>query len=176
MPPATPAFKMGMAPWAVLFANTATSPSRACLMPATKVCTFPLPRPHITHILLVSYYQPETAYNIFKRMMFNTDVATGQTPTANMSNYSTVGPSSSFQIKNQVPPPLSPMCYLWDILETCTPQLKAAVQNGSAIVKDFVVVGMQSANGTAELANGANTSTVGIEGLQTYGKACKSAQ
>jgi hypothetical protein len=96
---------------------------------------------------LVPYYQPETAYNIFTRTMFNKDVATGCTTLGSTSNHSTTGPNSSFQIKNTVPAPRQATCYIWDILETCTPAQKALLQNDSAIVKDFLVVGVKSANG-----------------------------
>lgn len=108
--------------------------------------------------LVVPYYQPETAYNIFTRTMFNKDVATGWTTLTSTSNYSTTGPSSSFQIKNTVPAPQQGPCYIWDIRDTCTPAQKAMLQNDSAIVKDFLVVGFKSANGTAiSSGNGTNT-------------------
>jgi carboxypeptidase D len=73
--------------------------------------------------------------------MFNTDVATGRLATGAATNYTTAGPSSSFGIKNSVPPPPSPLCYTWDVFETCTDAQKLLLQNGSAIVKDFIVVG-----------------------------------
>jgi hypothetical protein len=117
--------------------------------------------------LLVAYYQPETAFNIFTRTMFNNDVATGRTSLSGMSNYSTTGPSSSFQIKNAVPAPQQATCYLWDILETCTPAQKAMLQNSSAIVKDFLMVGFKSANGTAVFFG--NGTSKGSGGAQPNG-------
>ena len=111
-----------------------------------------------TYILASSYYQPETAYNIFTRTMFNKDVATRWTSLGSTSNYSTTGRSSNFPIKNTVPAPQQATCYIWDILETCTPGQKAMLQNDSAIVKDFLVVGFKSAKETAVgPENGTNT-------------------
>ncbi|KAJ7347264.1 Alpha/Beta hydrolase protein [Mycena albidolilacea] len=89
----------------------------------------------------VPYYQPETAYRIFQRAMFNTDVATGRIATGAAANYTTTGPSSSFDIKNAVPPPPLPLCYTWDVFETCTDAQKLLLDNGSAVVRDFIVVG-----------------------------------
>jgi hypothetical protein len=89
----------------------------------------------------VPYYQPETAYRIFQRAMFNTDVATGRIPTDAAANYTTTGPSSSFGIKNAVPSLPLPLCYTWDVMETCTDAQKLLLQNGSAVVQDFIVVG-----------------------------------
>lgn len=110
-------------------------------------------------------YQPVTAYNIFTRTIFIKDVATGQTALEDMFNYSTTGPSSSFHIKNTVPAPQHATCYIWDILETCNPVQKAMLQNDSAILKDFLVVGFKSANGTAVyFGNATATSGNGTSG------------
>ncbi|KAL9483353.1 hypothetical protein ACSS6W_002142 [Trichoderma asperelloides] len=94
----------------------------------------------------VPYYQPETAYRIFSRAMSGLDIATGQVLPG--AKYSTVGPSSSFSIKNFVPKPSEPLCYTWDIMETCTPAQTALLANGTAIVRDFVLVGYTLPNGT----------------------------
>lgn len=101
----------------------------------------------------VPFYQPETAYNIFARTMANKDVATGGVALSGSANYSTTGPASSFNIKNKLPPPQEAMCYLWDILETCTRDKKALLADGTAIVKDFIVIGA-TANGTDVYFNG----------------------
>ncbi|KAL7893039.1 Alpha/Beta hydrolase protein [Trichoderma sp. SZMC 28014] len=94
----------------------------------------------------VPYYQPETAYRIFSRAMTGADIATGQILTE--ANYSTAGPSSSFCIKNTVPQPPKPLCYTWDVLETCTTSQAALLANGTAIVRDFIMVGYVLPNGT----------------------------
>lgn len=49
----------------------------------------------------VSAYQPETVYRIFERAMFDRDVATGRKSSV---GYQSTGPTSSFDIKNVLPP------------------------------------------------------------------------
>lgn len=114
---------------------------------------FSLPPPHQVYcigscifFLLVPYYQPETAYRIFSRAMAGSDIATGQILTE--ADYSTAGPSSSFCIKNTVPQPPKPLCYTWDVMETCTPPQAALLANGTAIVRDFIMVGYVLPDGT----------------------------
>jgi hypothetical protein len=87
----------------------------------------------------VPYYQPETAYQIFMRSMFNKDVSTGLR--AISSEYSTSGPASSFAIKNQVLDSPPPLCYTRAALGSCTSEQIGWLAAGTAIVKDFVVVG-----------------------------------
>ncbi|KAK4151695.1 hypothetical protein C8A00DRAFT_35646 [Chaetomidium leptoderma] len=92
----------------------------------------------------VPWYQAETAYQIFRRVMFNTDVATGQTSTAKAcgkEGYSTSGPDNVFDITNAVPSHPESECYLWDIFQTCTASQTEMLRNGTAIMKDFVMIG-----------------------------------
>lgn len=93
----------------------------------------------------VPYYQPETAYKIFNRVMFNKDVATGEVYAA---NYSSRGPSSAWSASVLQLDEEPAQCYLWDVLETCTMAEAAILRSGSAIVKDFVLVGQIGGNGT----------------------------
>jgi hypothetical protein len=91
------------------------------------------------------YYQPETAYQIFNRVMFDKDVATGQVAAA---GYSSVGSGSAWT-KSVLQPESEPaQCYLWDVLETCTKAEIALLRNDTAIVKDFVLTGSISENST----------------------------
>jgi hypothetical protein len=83
--------------------------------------------------------------------MFNTDVATGKTAAA---GYSTKGPNSAFTDSVVLAPNGPPSCYLWDILETCLPIQKQILGNGTAIVKDFILIGYKQADGTEVLYNG----------------------
>jgi len=92
----------------------------------------------ITDCLKVPWYQPEVSYNIFMRAMFNRDIATGLLPVSD--DLTTIGPSSTFHIKNAVPTAPEPKCYILNP-ETCTPEQYAGVKDGSAIVRDFFVVG-----------------------------------
>lgn len=78
--------------------------------------------------------------------MAGADIATGQVITG--TNYSTTGPSNSFSIKNTAPQPPEPLCYTWDVMETCTPPQAALLASGKAIVRDFIMVGYTLPNGT----------------------------
>jgi len=119
-------------------------------------------------MITVPYYQPETAYEIFNRVMFNTDVATGKQVTAGTS-YSSTGSQSAFT-KSEVPPPEGPApCYLWDILETCTSVHKQIINNGTAIVKDFVLIGHKLADGSEVFFDG-NSSTNSSSNSSTTGR------
>jgi len=98
----------------------------------------------------VPFYQPETAYQIFDRVMFNQDVATGQQPST--SEYFTSGSSSAWtpSILPSVDEIGIQQCYLWDVLEPCTPAQAAVLLSGNAIVEDYILVGVS--NGTTNAA------------------------
>lgn len=92
------------------------------------------------------FYQPETAYQIFNRVMFNKDVATGQNPAA---NYSSCGSSSAWTESVLYPDEEPVQCYLWDVFETCTKAETAVLRSGTAVVKDFILVGNFGGNDTS---------------------------
>jgi hypothetical protein len=98
----------------------------------------------------VPFYQPETAYQIFNRVMLNQDVATGQQPSS--SEYSTLGSNSAWSPSRlpSVDEIGIQQCYLWDVLETCTPAQAAVLLSGNAIVEDYILVGVK--NGTTNAA------------------------
>jgi len=87
-------------------------------------------------------YQPETVSRIFDRVMFDKDVATGSTDTSGNASqeYSSTGPQSSFGIKNLLPEGPKNECYLWDAVVTCTEEEVVALRDGTAVVKDFILV------------------------------------
>ncbi|KAI4729111.1 alpha/beta-hydrolase [Aureobasidium sp. EXF-10728] len=106
----------------------------------------------------VSYYQPETTYQIFNRVLFNRDVATGQISTAFPSNSSTYATRGNTSALISIGAPIDfeakvPSCYFWDILETCTPAQALLFQNGSAITEDFILVGYTMKDGTKVFYN-----------------------
>ncbi|KAJ5177009.1 Carboxypeptidase S1 [Penicillium canariense] len=88
----------------------------------------------------VPAYQPQTAYEIFHRALFNRDLATGKIDTARNASYSTTGPASTWHIKNQVPESPEPLCYILALEATCTEDQIASVVNGTAVIKDYVLV------------------------------------
>ncbi|KAK4541875.1 hypothetical protein LTR36_007239 [Oleoguttula mirabilis] len=88
-----------------------------------------------------AWFQPETVSQIFNRVMFDKDVATGQLSTQEpFSNYSTHGPSSSFHIKNTLPPIEPVACYLYYVASSCTVDQYEALVNGTAEIVDFSIV------------------------------------
>ena len=99
----------------------------------------------LTRPFTVPWYQPETAFQIFDRVMFNKDVATG---TTSSSNYSSTGQPTIANITNEVHPGHERYCYLWDMMETCVPEEYVMVMGGSAIIKDYILLGYTALNGT----------------------------
>ena len=82
--------------------------------------------------------QVETVSRIFDRAMLHRDVATGHVNIDTDDCYSTRGPQSSW-CRNLVPEPEENTCYLYTAGSVCTPKQQAALLDGSAVTKDFVV-------------------------------------
>lgn len=84
-------------------------------------------------------YQPETSFRIFDRTMSRTDVATGK---VNLSKkkYATKGPWNIFSVKNAIPEPRLSVCYLLSVPYTCTAEQYGALVEGTATVKNWVVI------------------------------------
>ncbi|KAJ3021280.1 hypothetical protein HKX48_008834 [Thoreauomyces humboldtii] len=112
----------------------------------------------------VPAYQPETAYQIFDRVMRNVDVATGTIDLSKTPSYSTTGPLDSFGTKNVLPAKSQPECYVLD-MSTCTLDQQTALLNGSSVVVDYIVVGSvtkgRGGSGTAK-----NSAHVGKGGMR----------
>jgi carboxypeptidase C (cathepsin A) len=92
----------------------------------------------------VPAYQPEAAYQIFQRAMFNTDIATGKISTTKNNSYSSTGPSSTWQIKNDVLKGPEPVCYTLALGSTCTNDQTESVMNGTALIHDYIVIDKNS--------------------------------
>ena len=93
----------------------------------------------------VPYYQPETAYQVFNRIMFNKDIATGKVTSV---NYSSCGSSSAWTESVLHLDEEPAQCYLWDVFETCTKAEELILRSGDAIVEDFILVGQIGGNST----------------------------
>ncbi|EUC41561.1 hypothetical protein COCMIDRAFT_40298 [Bipolaris oryzae ATCC 44560] len=87
----------------------------------------------------VPAYQPETAYRIFMRSLFNRDISTGNVSTANNASYATEGPMDVSNITNI--PIIDPgaQCYVLDP-DQCTKEQWESVMNGTALVHNWIVV------------------------------------
>jgi hypothetical protein len=72
--------------------------------------------------------------------MSHRDLATGNTNLNTHQNYRTVGPASSFGTKGVLPaaPPIQ--CNTWQVDMTCTSNQIAALEVGTAAVKDYIIV------------------------------------
>ncbi|KAF7175275.1 hypothetical protein CNMCM7691_007315 [Aspergillus felis] len=88
----------------------------------------------------VPAYQPQTAYEIFHRALFNRDIATGKVSLLENATYASEGPSSTWEIKNEVPESPEPTCYILALQSSCTDEQIQSVVNGTALIKDWIVV------------------------------------
>ncbi|KAG9244017.1 hypothetical protein BJ878DRAFT_422295, partial [Calycina marina] len=79
-------------------------------------------------------YQLEVAYELFMRSLFNKYLATGLISMAD--DYNTIGPDSTWHIKNKVPEIPDPICYIL-VPETCTEEQYENVVNCTAVIKDW---------------------------------------
>jgi len=87
----------------------------------------------------VPAYQPETAYHIFMRALFNQDIATGSVDTAVSLDYSSAGPSDTLAFRNEpIEQPLQ-FCYTLDPGSTCTEEQIEAIESGSATICQYIV-------------------------------------
>jgi carboxypeptidase D len=101
----------------------------------------------------VPAYQPETAWQIFQRALFNRDIATGTEQLCDETR--TSGPSDTFNITNVAPPFPDPTCYILSP-GTCDQDTYASVQNGTALVENYVVQEQAIGNATGN-ATGTGT-------------------
>ncbi|KAJ0374572.1 hypothetical protein COL26b_007191 [Colletotrichum chrysophilum] len=96
----------------------------------------------------VPSYQPVTAYEIFMRATFNRDIATGLIPVTD--ELATVGPLDIWHIKNVPPAQPDPACYVLKP-DTCAPEVWEMVKNGTALVRDYYVVGTIEEDGDEQV-------------------------
>lgn len=98
-------------------------------------------------------YQPETVARIFERAVLGRDIATGRVDiddgssinsSCTASGYSSKGASSVRNVTERVEPPVlaAPLCWWYTANDgqTCSAEQMAAVEDGTAVVEEFVVV------------------------------------
>ena len=96
---------------------------------------------------MVPSYQPEASLAIFQRALFNRDIATGTVDLAAGGwNYSSEGPASTWRVLNDVLPAPEPVCYVLEPA-SCTEEVWGAVREGRAVVREWVVVGVEEEEG-----------------------------
>jgi hypothetical protein len=87
----------------------------------------------------VPAYQPETAYQIFMRVLFNKDISTGLEGTGEGTSYSSQGPNDTLAFRNeQFEQPLQ-FCYTLDPGSTCTEAQIESLLDESATVCSWIV-------------------------------------
>jgi carboxypeptidase C (cathepsin A) len=103
-------------------------------------------------------YQPETAYRIFTRALFNMDIATGtQSTYSGGEAYKSSGPADTWSFKNELPAQPLQFCYVLDPYSTCTEDQLLAVQNGTALVDHYIVVDKNSTQLFPQLLGASST-------------------
>ncbi|KXT14920.1 hypothetical protein AC579_3052 [Pseudocercospora musae] len=104
---------------------------------------------------MVPSYQPEVAYSIFMRALTQRDIATGEIDlkeyaATHGAQYSTTGPSDTWWMKNDVLPQPPHQCYVLDIPSRCSAEEIEWIKDGSAVIKDWIVVGRDSGSNTVD--------------------------
>lgn len=84
-------------------------------------------------------YQPETAYEIFMRVLFNKDISTGAEDTGEGTDYSSQGPSDTLGFKSETFEQPLQFCYTLDPGSTCTEAQVESLLDGSATVCSWIV-------------------------------------
>ncbi|KAF2865051.1 Alpha/Beta hydrolase protein [Massariosphaeria phaeospora] len=108
----------------------------------------------------VPAYQPETAYKIFQRALFNFDIATGYVSTTQNADYATKGPADTFNITNEPVTLPGSQCYVLD-KDQCTAEQWESVEDGSALVREWIVVDANTTGLFPDLVgNGTGNGTV----------------
>lgn len=91
-------------------------------------------------------YQPETAYRIFTRALFNKDISTGEQDiyAADGTAYQSEGPPDKWAYKNEDQPDPLHFCYVLDPTTLCTDEQIESIENGTAVVRNYIVVDANS--------------------------------
>lgn len=100
---------------------------------------------------MVPSYQPEASLRIFERALFNRDIATGAVDLTATGGWAagaaevfrTEGPGDTWWMRSEVLPAPERRCYILQMM-TCTGEEVEALRNGTAVVKDFMVVDIKS--------------------------------
>lgn len=81
---------------------------------------------------MIPYYQPETAFTVFTRIIDGTDISTGEP--INLLNFTSSGPQNATHT-NSVPAQPSSTCWIRDLNSTCSTNDVAAIAAGKGIVE-----------------------------------------
>ena len=67
---------------------------------------------------MVPYYQPETAFTVFTRIIDGTDLSTGEA--INLSNFTSSGPMNATHVNAATFKQPAPTCWIRDVADTCS--------------------------------------------------------
>ncbi|KAK5273981.1 hypothetical protein LTR99_000764 [Exophiala xenobiotica] len=90
----------------------------------------------------VPAYQPETAYEIFRRALFNLDIATGNEDTGKNANFATTGLPDTWSVRG----------------------VPHSIIDGSALISDYILLDNYTRTQFPGLTNGTNTNGTGGTG------------
>ncbi|RAL68547.1 hypothetical protein DID88_007273 [Monilinia fructigena] len=85
--------------------------------------------------LIIPAYQPETAFQVFARIIMGTSLSTGET--INLSVYNTTGPLNATHTTSLPSSPTN-TCYLRNIQETCTENERNMIVDGKGAIIDGI--------------------------------------
>ncbi len=89
----------------------------------------------------VPAYQPETAFQVFARIITGTSLSTGAV--VNVATYNTSGTSNAIY-SNVLPSSPAATCWLRDIPDTCSDDEKNMMQNGKGVIMNGVFYSAES--------------------------------
>ncbi len=112
----------------------------------------------------VPAYQPETAYEIFRRALFNLDIATGKVSTARNGSYSTTGLADTWSVKQKAPESEPAFCYTYALSGSCTDEQYESVADGTAVIKNYIVIDNYTSELFPQLAAAAQNRSSGNAG------------
>ena len=81
----------------------------------------------------IPFFQPETAFTIFTRVILGTDISTGEV--INASNFSSTGPANSTHTNSAFSTQPSPTCWIRDMGSTCSQDQIESIAAGQGIVE-----------------------------------------
>ena len=79
----------------------------------------------------VSFYQPETAFQVFARIIMGTSVSTGED--INLEVFDTTGPANATHT-DDLPKKMKPTCYIRGFQDTCDDDAQKLVTDGRGVV------------------------------------------
>ena len=116
----------------------------------------------------VPAYQPETAFQVFARIMTGTSLSTGQI--IDLSKYNTTGPANATHT-DDLPSSPSSTCYIRDMIDTCTNDDKNDIVEGKGVIingvrysasSDWPLYGASSTSSARKSSTGSVTVTTTV--------------